>query len=94
MQSIQVPDHLRGLQGYAEAQHEIDPNPDLEEIMSYIGNITQVYGLVTDRDFDFESPTWALLEKIAESIVGVIFVCDSLVDTSGGVIFGPLDTPD
>ncbi len=86
----QIPGHVLGLKRYAEVQLRDDPIQDLKEVTSYIGAITQVYGLVTEQEFDFESPIWGLLKEIARRIDGVIFVCDSLVDPEDCVIFGPL----
>jgi hypothetical protein len=94
MPKAELADHLKGFQGYAKSCHEEDPIPNLDEVVSYIGNMTQVYALVTDQEFDFDSELWSELKKVTDVVDGVIFICDSLVDTQDLVIFGPLGRTD
>ncbi|MCZ6835615.1 MAG: hypothetical protein O7G85_07560 [Planctomycetota bacterium] len=90
MASSEIAEHLKGLEGYARTCHESDTIPNLEEVFAYIKCLRQAYGLITENDFGFDSKLWVILKKIADSVDGVLFVCDSLVDTKDLVIFGPL----
>ncbi len=94
MPKSQLAEHFKGFQGYAMSCHEDDPIPNFDEVISYIGNMNQAYGLITDQEFDFESDMWAKLKTVADVVDGVIFTCDSLVDTEDLVIFGPLGKTD
>ncbi|QDT00674.1 hypothetical protein [Adhaeretor mobilis] len=82
--------HFREFKGYVQHLHQTDPLDNYDEIRGYIDSLQQAYGLATDRDFGFESDVFSVLNGIAESLSGVIFLCDSLIDTEGMVIFGPL----
>lgn len=94
MPQSETPGHFQGLKGYVDDLHQHSPLENLDEINGYIDSLQQAYGLVTDRDFDFDSEVFFVLNGIAESLSGVIFLCDSLIDTEGMVIFGPLGDED
>jgi hypothetical protein len=49
-----------------------------------------VLGLVTDQEFEENDALWQALFRIADVYDGYVFVHDSLLLPSGGVIVGPL----
>jgi hypothetical protein len=63
---------------------------NVEVFHAFIDQINQVYGVVVDSEFTFQSPIWKTLLKIAEPIEGVLFVHDSFIDCDGRILFGYL----
>lgn len=94
MASSETEDHFQGFKGYVHHLHEVEPLDNLDEVIGYIDCLKQAYGLETDKRFDFDSEVFSVLNALADSLSGVIFVCDSLIDTEGMVIFGPLGSED
>ena len=86
--------HRGEFQGFVKSIHEKTPIVDMLDIMIYIGNFNQAYGLVSEIEFDFESPLWLVLVKLAKIIDGVIFVSDTLLDSHEQVLFGSLSASD
>jgi len=85
-----IKDHAAGMHGWVNRIHEISPLMNVEVFHAFIDQINQVYGVVVDSEFNFQSPIWKTLLKIAEPIEGVIFVHDSFVDCDGRILFGYL----
>jgi len=90
MPEAEVGQHLEGFRQYIESYHAEHPMDNLGELLTYVNSICCVYGLVFATEFDFDSETWQVIKQIADLVDGVIFVCDSLVDTEDMVVFGPL----
>jgi hypothetical protein len=82
--------HAAGMHRWVNRIHENSPLMNVEVFHSFIDQINQVYGVVVDSEFTFQSPIWKTLLKIAEPIEGVIFVHDSFVDCDGRILFGHL----
>ena len=83
-----IKDHADGMHGWVNRIHGHSPIMNLEVFHAFIDQINQIYGVVVESEFSFESPIWKTLLGIAEPIEGVIFVCDSFVDCDGRILFG------
>ena len=90
MPSDSIPNHINGFIGYVYNYHTHKNIEDLDDIVSYLEQVKQVYGIVFNDEIDFESNEWLIIKNIATAVEGVIFTCDSLVDPNDMVIFGPL----
>jgi hypothetical protein len=87
-QKIKV--HAEGMHGWVNRIHEISPLMNLHVFHQFIDQINQMYGVQVDSEFNFQSPVWKALLRIAEPIEGVVFVHNSFVDCDGRVLFGYL----
>jgi len=85
-----IKEQAAGMHGWVNRIHEHSPIMNLEVFHAFIDQINQIYGVVVESKFSFDSPVWKTLLKIAEPIEGVIFVHDSFVDCDGRILFGYL----
>jgi|GEM_PF-5054482 len=86
--------HRSEFQGFVKSVHEKTPIDDMLDVMIYVGNFNQAYGLISELPFDFESELWFVLVELAKIIDGVIFVSDTLIDGNEQILFGSLSASD
>lgn len=85
-----IKQHAAGMHGWVNHIHETSPLMNIEIFHGFIDQINQMYGVIVDSEFSFQSPIWKALLKIAQPIEGVIFIHDSFVDCDGRILFGYL----
>jgi len=85
-----IKEHAAGMHGWVNRVHEVSPLMNIGVFHAFIDQINQIYGVVVDSEFNFQSPVWKTLLKIAQPIEGVIFVHNSFVDCDGRILFGYL----
>lgn len=85
-----IKEHAKGMHGWVNRANEISPLMNLDVFHQFIDQINQIYGVQVDSEFNFQSPVWKALLRIAKPIEGVIFVHNSFIDCDGRVLFGYL----
>jgi hypothetical protein len=88
MPKSEIPRHLMGFCSYIRQLDEPEQNRADAEMA--IAQTKTVLGLKTDAEFETSPKIWQTLFRIADSYDGYVFVHDSVLLPSGGVIVGPL----
>ena len=85
-----IKEHVQGMHGWVNRFHEVSPVMNLNVFHQFIDQINQLYGVQVNSAFNFQSPVWKALLRIAEPIEGVILVHDSFIACDGRILFGYL----
>ena len=80
--------HLKEFLGYVSSLDESEERKN--SASSLIRQTRTVLGLVTDAEFDDNADLWGSLFQITHKYGGFIFVFDSVVQSDGTVVIGPL----